>query len=143
MRRQLQLMIDHARASQQPSGAPIVLDAAQCPIGASPRAALDDRPGRARRLFVLTILLATMLLSQLIEEKSNKIIEVLAAAVPVSAIFLGKLLAMLAVSLLGIAVWTSAGALAFALFAEQGSACFRAGSRLARTFLSSRSSISQ
>lgn len=71
-------------------------------------------------LFVLTILLSTMLLSQLIEEKSNKIIEVLAAAVPVSAIFLGKLLAMLAVSFVGIGVWTSAGALAVASLSERG-----------------------
>ena len=39
-----------------------------------------------------------MLLSQLIEEKSNKVIEVLAAAVPIDAIFLGKLFAMLAAS---------------------------------------------
>ena len=62
-------------------------------------------------LFFLTILLSGMLLSQLIEEKSNKIIEVLAAAVPIDAIFLGKLFAMLAMSLLGIAVWTAAGAL--------------------------------
>ena len=45
------------------------------------------------------MLLAGMLLSQLIEEKSNKIIEVLAAAVPIDAIFLGKLFAMLAMSL--------------------------------------------
>ena len=52
-------------------------------------------------LFVLTILLAGMLLSQLIEEKSSKVIEVLAAAVPVDAIFLGKLFAMLAMSLVG------------------------------------------
>ena len=61
-------------------------------------------------LFLLTILLSGMLLSQLIDEKANKIIEILAAAVPVDAIFLGKLFAMLAMSLLGIAVWTGAGA---------------------------------
>ena len=61
-------------------------------------------------LFVLTILLAGMLLSQLIEEKSNKVIEVLAAAVPVDSIFLGKLFAMLGMSLTGIAVWASIGA---------------------------------
>ena len=54
---------------------------------------------------MLTMLLAGMLLSNLVEEKSNKIIEVLAAAVPIDAIFLGKLFAMLAVSLVGIAVW--------------------------------------
>ncbi|MFM9977329.1 MAG: ABC transporter permease [Sphingomonadaceae bacterium] len=56
-------------------------------------------------LFILTIMLAGMLLSNLVEEKSNKVIEVLAAAVPVDAIFLGKLIAMLSVSLTGIAVW--------------------------------------
>jgi ABC-2 type transport system permease protein len=56
-------------------------------------------------LFVLTIMLAGMLLSNLVEEKSNKVIEVLAAAVPVDAIFLGKLIAMLSVSLTGIAIW--------------------------------------
>ena len=71
-------------------------------------------------LFVLTILLAGMLLSQLIEEKSSKVIEVLAAAVPVDAIFLGKLFAMLAMSLVGIAVWTSVGATAIAIWSERG-----------------------
>ena len=58
-------------------------------------------------LFVLTLMLAGMLLSNLVEEKSNKVIEVLAAAVPVDAIFLGKLIAMLSVSLTGIAVWST------------------------------------
>jgi ABC-2 type transport system permease protein len=61
-------------------------------------------------LFFLTLLLSTMLLSQLIEEKSNKIIEVIAAAVPIDALFVGKLFAMLAASVIGIIVWTAAGA---------------------------------
>jgi ABC-2 type transport system permease protein len=61
-------------------------------------------------LFFLTLLLSTMLLSQLIEEKSNKIIEVVAAAVPIDSLFIGKLFAMLAASVIGIIVWTSAGA---------------------------------
>ena len=61
-----------------------------------------------------------MLLSQLIEEKSNKVIEILAAAVPVDAIFVGKLFAMLLTSLLGIAVWASAGAAAIAIFSTNG-----------------------
>lgn len=56
-------------------------------------------------IFFFTLLLATMLLSNLIEEKSNKVIEVLAASVPLDAVFFGKLLAMLGVSLLGIALW--------------------------------------
>ena len=60
-------------------------------------------------LFLLTMLLAGMVLSNLVEEKANKIIEILAAAIPMDAVFLGKLFAMLAVSFVGIAVW---GALA-------------------------------
>jgi ABC-2 type transport system permease protein len=58
-------------------------------------------------LFLLTMLLAGMVLSNLVEEKANKIIEVLAASIPMDALFLGKLFAMLAVSLVGIAVWGS------------------------------------
>ena len=70
-------------------------------------------------LFFLTILLSGMLLSQLIEEKSNKIIEVIAAAVPIDALFVGKLFAMLAASVLGILVWISSGAL-IVQFVKQG-----------------------
>ena len=62
-------------------------------------------------LFFLTLLLSGMLMSQLIEEKSNKIVEVIAAAVPIDAMFVGKLFAMLASSIVGIVVWISAGAL--------------------------------
>ena len=60
-------------------------------------------------LFLLTMLLAGMVLSNLVEEKGNKIIEVLAAAIPMDAVFLGKLFAMLAVSFVGISVWASVG----------------------------------
>jgi ABC-2 type transport system permease protein len=56
-------------------------------------------------VFFLNLMLATMLLSNLVEEKSNKVIEVLAAAVPLDAVFLGKLMAMLGVTLVGLAVW--------------------------------------
>ncbi len=59
-------------------------------------------------LFLLTMLLAGMVLSNLVEEKANKIIEILAAAIPMDAVFLGKLFAMLAISFVGIAVWASA-----------------------------------
>ncbi|WP_338502388.1 ABC transporter permease [Sphingomonas kaistensis] len=74
------------------------------------------RAGQAL-LFLLTLLLSGMLLSQLIEEKSNKVIEVLAAAVPVESIFIGKLFAMLAMSLTGIAVWMSVAISFLLLFA--------------------------
>ena len=70
-------------------------------------------------LFLLTMLLAGMVLSNLVEEKANKIIEVLAAAIPMDAVFFGKLFAMLAVSLVGIGVWGLCGA---ALFLAAGSA---------------------
>jgi ABC-2 type transport system permease protein len=73
-------------------------------------------------LFFLTIILAGMTLSQLIEEKSNKVIEVLAAAVPIESIFVGKLFAMLVTSLFGIAVWLTVGVAAALLFTHGGGA---------------------
>lgn len=76
----------------------------------------DQRKDRLRTaqagqmlLFLLTMLLAGMVLSNLVEEKGNKIIEILAAAIPMDAVFLGKLFAMLGVSLVGIGVWALAG----------------------------------
>ncbi|MCJ2180478.1 ABC transporter permease [Novosphingobium album (ex Hu et al. 2023)] len=86
----------------------------------------NDRAGRLRTaqtaqmlLFLLTMMLAGMVLSNLVEEKGNKIIEVLAAAIPMEAVFLGKLFAMLAVSLVGIAVW---GGIGITLYLAAGSA---------------------
>ncbi len=60
-------------------------------------------------LILLTMILAGMVLSNLVEEKTNKIIEILAAAIPMDAIFLGKLFAMLGMALVGITVWSSMG----------------------------------
>jgi len=71
-------------------------------------------------LFFLTLLLSGMVMSQLIEEKSNKIIEVIAAAAPIDALFIGKLFAMLAASVLGIIVWISAGALLIQVISTGG-----------------------
>lgn len=83
------------------------------PIGATTADRNSDRTGTAQAaqtlLFLLMMLLAGMVLSNLVEEKGNKIIEILAAAVPMDAVFLGKLFAMLAVSLVGITVWGLAG----------------------------------
>jgi len=69
-------------------------------------------------LFLLTMLLAGMVLSNLVEEKGNKIIEILAAAVPIDAIFLGKLFAMLGMAMIGIACWTSLALVAILLAAN-------------------------
>ena len=120
---QLQLMISDARqlkASSENGGRPLIATLTDHSAGSvSSLRAVTAYAGQAL-LFILTILLAGMLLSQLIEEKSNKVIEILAAAVPVDAIFLGKLFAMLAMSLIGIAVWASAGAAAIAIWSDRG-----------------------
>ena len=78
--------------------------------------AASERSNRVRTaqaaqmvLFLLTMLLAGMVLSNLAEEKGNKIIEILAAALPMDAVFMGKLFAMLGVSFVGIAVWGTVG----------------------------------
>ena len=71
-------------------------------------------------IFVLVLLLAGMIMSQMLEEKGNKVIEVLASSIPVDAIFLGKLFAMLAISIVGITVWIAAGIAGVALFLEEG-----------------------
>ena len=121
--RQLEFLIDQAhRESVAPSSpAPdLSLTRTGRSVGSlTPGRTITGRIGQMV-LFLLTILLSGMLLSQLIDEKANKIIEILAAAVPVDAIFLGKLFAMLAMSLLGIAVWTAAGAATIALVTDRG-----------------------
>ena len=87
-------------------------------------------------IFTVTLMLATLLLSTLVEEKSNKMIEVLAAAVPLDAVFLGKLIAMLGISLVGLALWGGMIALGYAFFLQMfagldHAAAGRAGGRLA------------
>ena len=69
-------------------------------------------------LFLLMMLLAGMVLSNLVEEKANKVIEVLAAAIPMDSVFFGKLFAMLGVSFVGIAVWAGFGGLIGTLAGE-------------------------
>lgn len=64
-------------------------------------------------IFFLTMLLAGMMLSNLVEEKSNKIIEILAASIPMESVFLGKLVAMLAMALVGIIMWSIIGLIGF------------------------------
>jgi ABC-2 type transport system permease protein len=106
--RQLQLLLRSSLVPEFPSPA---LDVVRTPPAAGSMAkdrALTAQLGQMF-LFFLTILLSGMLLSQLIEEKSNKIIEVIAAAVPIDTMFLGKLFAMLAACLLGLLVWGAAG----------------------------------
>ncbi len=122
VRRQMGLIIEDARTHRALARAgiaqhPVEIRTTKVGDSAGSRASLRAITARMGQLllFMLTILLAGMLLSNLIEEKSNKIIEVLAAALPIDAIFLGKLFAMLAVSLVGVMVWASAAFLGLVL----------------------------
>jgi ABC-2 type transport system permease protein len=62
-------------------------------------------------IFFLTLLLAGQTVSSLAEEKSNKVIEILAASAPLEAVFLGKLLGFLGVALLFISFWVGLAAI--------------------------------
>ena len=56
-------------------------------------------------LFFLTLLLAGQVVSGVAEEKGNKVIEILAAAVPLESVFFGKLLGAFGVAVLFLAFW--------------------------------------
>nr|WP_317892909.1 ABC transporter permease [uncultured Sphingomonas sp.] len=56
-------------------------------------------------LFAVTLILASQAVGTMAEERSNKVIEVLAAAVPLEAVFLGKLIGMFGVAVLFVLFW--------------------------------------
>jgi len=127
IRKQMSLILDEARqqralaaAGRSPPPADIEVVEVERSEGALAATRAITARGGQLVLFMLTVLLAGMLLSNLLEEKSNKIIEVLAAALPIDAIFVGKLGSMLAVSLVGIAVWVGGALVALALWPGQG-----------------------
>jgi ABC-2 type transport system permease protein len=68
--------------------------------------------GAVFAMFFLSLLLASQAISMLAEERNNKVIEILAAAVPLEAVFLGKLVGMLGVALLFTLFWGSVAATA-------------------------------
>ena len=69
-------------------------------------------------LFLLTLLLAGQTVSVLAEEKGNKVIEILAAAVPLETVFLGKLFGLFGVALLFVGLW--GGVIALGIAASPG-----------------------
>ena len=105
---ELALLISQARSGTDRLQ-PIRLDPVDSSAGGEQRAQLLTGQAGQALLFLLVMLLAGMVLSNLVEEKSNKIIEILAAAVPIDSVFIGKLLAMLAMAIVGIMVWGAAG----------------------------------
>lgn len=56
-------------------------------------------------LFMISLLLAGQVVGTMAEERSNKVIEVLAAAVPLESVFFGKLVGMFGVALLFLGFW--------------------------------------
>lgn len=101
------IMVGAARGEAIPQAA---LRTSMTDGGVINRQTAQDATARAGilLLFMLTMFLAGMILSNLVEEKGNKIIEILAAAIPMDAVFVGKLFAMLGVSLVGLTVWGGA-----------------------------------
>jgi ABC-2 type transport system permease protein len=117
---QLRLLLTNARAPQSTPLPDLVVTNVRTSNGSL----VNDRAVTAQigqmLIFFLTLFLAGMVMSQLIEEKSNKIIEVIAAAVPIDAMFVGKLFAMLSASVIGIMVWVGAGALLIQMIKHGG-----------------------
>jgi ABC-2 type transport system permease protein len=117
---QLKLMIANARAGSAAEAPDIPVTN----VAVSTGSLAKDRANTAQiaqvALFLLTLMLSTMVLSQLIEEKSNKVIEIIAAAMPIDAMFVGKLFAMLSASVLGLVVWIGSGALLIQLVKHGG-----------------------
>lgn len=58
-------------------------------------------------IFFLTLFLSGQAVGTMAEERSNKVIEILAAAIPLESVFFGKLIAMFAVAVLFIAFWAT------------------------------------
>ena len=125
---QLRLLIANARTGDLDN----VPDISERDVSVSSGSLQADRVNTAwlsqALLFFLTLMLSTMVMSQLIEEKSNKIIEVIAAAVPIDAMFVGKLFAMLSASVLALVVWICSGALLLQIVKHGGLASIPAPS---------------
>jgi ABC-2 type transport system permease protein len=121
--RRMQLLVEESRRSGALEGAramppPLALERMVTEQASGSVAALRRTLGQAAQslIFGVTLMLATLLLSTLVEEKSNKIIEILAASVPLESVFLGKLIAMLGISLVGLALWGGMAGIALTLF---------------------------
>jgi ABC-2 type transport system permease protein len=69
-------------------------------------------------IFMLILMLAGQAVGMLAEEKSNKVIEILAAAAPLESVFFGKLVGMFGVAMLFVIFWLGMGGGAIALFAK-------------------------
>jgi ABC-2 type transport system permease protein len=105
LRADVALIAATARVSAPTAYPPVVTETVATSGASDKRARIATAQAGQTLLFLLIMLLAGMVLSNLVEEKANKIIEILAAAIPMDAVFMGKLFAMLGVSLVGLSVW--------------------------------------
>lgn len=92
-----------AAGDEQPATRPVFVQLAARGPGQAARTGLGY--AAVFTIFLLTLLLAGQSVGMLAEEKGNKVIEILAAAAPLEAVFFGKLLGMLGVALLFVAFW--------------------------------------
>jgi len=113
---ELGVLIDYIGTAEQQTATSISVVEVEQSVGIEQEQQLLTAQAAQTLLFLLTMLLAGMVLSNLVEEKTNKIIEILAAAIPIDAIFLGKLFAMLAMAMIGISVWATVIISALTLF---------------------------
>ena len=106
----LQLLAQTTLAAERLGGALPVVTAVKLPF----ERAQTTRGGRHQSAFLavfgvffLTLFLAGQVVGTMAEERNNKVIEVLAAAVPLESVFLGKLLGMFGVAVLFVAFWAT------------------------------------
>jgi ABC-2 type transport system permease protein len=74
-------------------------------------------------VFLLSLMLSSQTVGMMAEEKTNKVIEILAASIPLEAVFFGKLVGMFGVSVLFVAFWGLlglSGGTAFSSFLGSG-----------------------
>jgi ABC-2 type transport system permease protein len=108
--RYLALLADSvARAGTEGAGAEGVSTPVRERLGGASGSGRAGQAGLAYGAVFITFLLILMLGGQtvgtLAEEKGNKVIEILAAAIPMESVFYGKLIGMLGVALLFIGFW--------------------------------------
>ena len=108
--RYLQLLAQSTLAAQATGGTLPRVEAVKIAMQ-RPRASAGGRNQSAFLavfgIFFLTLFLAGQVVGTMAEERNNKVIEVLAAAVPLEAVFMGKLLGMFGVAVLFVAFWAT------------------------------------
>lgn len=106
---QVAMVAAFAATGQSSKLPPIRLQPVVKSAGDSKQMQMVTGQGAQFLMYFLTVLLTGMVLSNLVEEKSNKIIEILAASIPIESVFIGKLFAMLLMAFIGITLWSVAG----------------------------------